>query len=204
VLSWFVLRGRCRHCRQPISARYPLLELVTGGLFASIAARFGADAALPAFLVFAAGLIALSAIDLEHRRLPNRILYPVAGAVLVLLAVAATADDRWGALLRAGAGAGLALAPLLLVTVVYPEGMGLGDVRLAGLIGLGIGWLGLRQVAVALFFGFLIGSIVGIGLIVAAGRSRRTRIPFGPFMAAGAMVAVFWGQDLVRLWLGNG
>jgi leader peptidase (prepilin peptidase)/N-methyltransferase len=203
VLSWLILRGRCRHCGQPISGRYPMMELATGAVFAAIAARFGVDIVVPAYLVFAGGLIALAAIDLEHRTLPNRILYPVTGAVLALLAVAASVDDRWGSLLRAGAGAALAFVSLFAIWFVYPKGMGFGDVRLAGLIGLGIGWLGLRQVAVGLFLGFLIGAVVGIGLVVAAGQNRKTRIPFGPFMALGALIAVLWGQDLVRLWLGN-
>src|SRR5436853_1187475 len=115
VVSWLVLRGRCRHCRQPISARYPLLELGTAVLFGAVAARFGADAALPAYVVLAGGLIALAAIDLEHRTLPNRILYPVAGTVLVLFTVAAAVDDRWSQLFRAGAGAALAFVALFLI-----------------------------------------------------------------------------------------
>jgi leader peptidase (prepilin peptidase)/N-methyltransferase len=204
VLSWLILRGRCRHCGEPISPRYPLMELATCVTFAAIAARFGFDVVLPAYLVLGGGLLTLAAIDLEHRTLPNRILYPVAGTVLALLTVAAAVDGRWGSLLRAGAGAGLAFVSLFLIWFVYPKGMGFGDVRLAGLIGLGIGWLGLRQVAVGLFLGFLIGAVVGIGLVVAAGKSRKTRIPFGPFMALGALIAVLWGQDLVRLWLGSG
>jgi len=179
------------------------MELGTGLIFGAVAARFGFDIVVAAYLVLAGGLVALAAIDLEHHTLPNRILYPVAGAVLALLTVAAVVDDRWGSLLRAGAGAALAFGSLFLIWFVYPKGMGFGDVRLAGLIGLGIGWLGLRQVAVGLFLGFLIGAVVGIVLVVAAGKSRKTRIPFGPFMALGALIAVLWGQDLVRLWLGS-
>src|SRR2546425_2941879 len=105
VLSWIVLHGRCRHCRHPISCRYPLMELGTGLIFGAIAARFGFDIVVPAYLVFVGGLISLAAIDLEHRTLPNRIVYPVSGAVLALLTLAAAFDDRWGSLLRAGAGA---------------------------------------------------------------------------------------------------
>src|SRR5437879_5667724 len=144
VVSWLALRGRCRTCGEPSSVRYPLVELATGGLFVAAGLRFGADWALPAFLVFFASLLAVSLIDLEHYIIPNRIVYPTLFAGVALLFLAAAADGNWKALERSVIGAAGFWGVLLVVHLVSPRGMGFGDVRLAAVLGLFLGWLGLR------------------------------------------------------------
>jgi leader peptidase (prepilin peptidase) / N-methyltransferase len=202
VLSWLVLRGRCRSCSAPISPRYPLVEALTAGLFLAAAWRLGSRAELADYCVFFAVLVAISGIDLDHHIIPSRIIYPAAGASVVLLAVASGTDHNWHRFQDAVVGGALALAALFLVHVAAPRGMGFGDVRLAGLIGLNLGWLGLAHVAVALFAGFFLGAVVGVGLMAAGVASRKSRIPFGPFLAGGAVLGVLWGTTLVHWWLG--
>ena len=202
VVSWMVLRGRCRACSMRISPRYPLVEALTAALFVAAAWRFGWRAELVAYCVFFAFLVALSGIDLDHHLLPSRIIYPGAGAGLVLLAIASGADHDWRRYEDAVIGGALALAALFFIHVAVPRGMGFGDVRLAGLIGLNLGWLGLAHVAVGLFAGFFLGAVGGVGLMALGVASRKSRIPFGPFLAAGAVVGVLWGTTLVHWWLG--
>jgi len=202
VLSWLLLRGRCRTCAMRIPARYPLVELATGALFAAAALRFGADWALPGYLLFFATLLAVSAIDLERFLVPNRIVYPSLAASLVLLGAAAVLEHDLAALGRGLVGAVLASGGLFLVALVYPRGMGMGDVKLALLLGLYLGWLSLGHVAVGLFLGFLLGSIVGLGLLVTGVRGRKDHLPFAPFLAAGAVLAVLVGRPLLDWYLG--
>ncbi|HZQ26255.1 MAG TPA: prepilin peptidase [Acidimicrobiales bacterium] len=201
VVSWLLLRGRCRSCGQRISARYPLVELLAAVVFVATAVRFGADWVLPAYLVFFAGLVALSAIDLDLHRLPNRVLYPTLFATAPLLVLASAAAHRWGNLARAAEGGVLCFAILLAIHLAAPRGMGFGDVRLAGLIGMATGWLGVGHSLLALFAAFLFSAVIGIALIVSGLRGRRDRIPFGPFLALGALVAVLWGTPLLH-WYG--
>jgi leader peptidase (prepilin peptidase)/N-methyltransferase len=197
VASWLILRGRCRTCGEPISARYPLVELATAGLFAAVGIRFGADWAVPAFLVFFASLLAISLIDLEHYIIPNRIVYPTLLAGFALLVVAAAAEHDWKALERAVIGAALFWGILLVIHLVQPRGMGFGDVRLAAVLGLFLGWLGLSYVGLGFFLGFLLGAVVGLALLVLRRRGRKDHIPFGPFLAAGAVVAVLAGSPIL-------
>lgn len=197
VLSWILLRGRCRTCGEPISARYPLVELGTAGLFVAAALRFGLDWVLPAYLVFFAALVAVTFIDLEHYIIPNRIVYPTLFVSVPLLVLAAAAQNEWSELLRAGEGAALAWGFLLVVHLIQPRGMGFGDVRLAAVLGLFLGWLDLRHVFLGLFLGFLFGSLSSITLIALRRRGRKDQIPFGPFLAAGAVVAVLFGSPII-------
>lgn len=201
VVSWLLLRGRCRDCGMHIPARYPLVELACGVLWAALGARFAGSWALPAFLVLGAGLLALSVIDLEHYLLPNRIVYPLGIACAALLAAAALADgdpSRW---LRALLGAAVAFAAFFVIHVVAPRGMGFGDVRLSFVLGLALGWLGWGFVALGLFLGFLYGAVVGAGLIATRIKSRREHVPFGPFLAAGTLTAALWGQAILDWYL---
>lgn len=202
VLSWLLLRGRCRSCGTAISARYPLVELLTAALFAAVALRFPDDAELPAFLVLTAGLIALSAVDFERFLLPNRIVYPTLGLTSGLLVVAAAVDGDWRSLRDAAVGGALGFSLLFVIHLVSPKGMGFGDVRLAGLLGVALGWLSVGHVFVGLFLGFLLASVLGVGLIVLRLRSRRDRLPFGPFLVAGTLAAVFLGRPLLDWYLG--
>jgi leader peptidase (prepilin peptidase) / N-methyltransferase len=197
VVSWLLLRGRCRTCAEPISVRYPLVEAATGGLFAAAAVRFGWSAELPAYLLLFGVLLAVSAIDLEHFLVPNRIVYPAVVAELALFAVATAGDGDLGDLGRALLGAVLASGGLLVLNLAYPRGMGMGDVKLAVLLGLALGWLGLGHVALGMFLGFLLGSVVGVGLVATGVRDRKAHIPFAPFLAAGTVLAVLVGQPLL-------
>ncbi len=203
VVSWLLLGGRCRTCREPISARYPLVEAFTGVMFAAVAARLGFDWALPAFLVLTASLIALSVIDLETYRLPVPIVYTTLGLGAVLLAVAGVVSHDGRGIAEAAAGGVLAWAVLLAIHLVSPRGMGFGDVRLAAVVGMFLGWMELPEVGVGLFLSFLFASVVGVGLMVAGRRGRKDRVPFGPFLALGAMVAVFVGEAILDAYLGR-
>ena len=199
VLSWLLLRGSCRDCGEPISPRYPLVELLTGVLFALMAWRFDATAVLPAYLYLTAIGVALAAIDLDTRRLPNVLTLPSYPVGLALLAVAAGVEGTWSPLLGAVLGAVALFAFYFLLALVYPAGMGFGDVKLAGVLGMYLGWLGWGVVVVGGFLGFLIGAVVGVGLMAVGRARRRTAIPFGPSMVAGAFVAILAGQALADL-----
>jgi leader peptidase (prepilin peptidase)/N-methyltransferase len=151
--------------------------------------------------VFAAVLVALSAIDLDTRTLPRGIIY-VGGVIgAVLLAAAALGEGEPGRIGLAAAGAVIAFAFFLLLHLISPAWMGFGDVRLSGYLGGHLGWLGLLHVPVGLFLGFAIGAVVGIGLMAAGRAGRRTQVPFGPFLALGALVAVLVGEPLIDAWL---
>ena len=197
VVSWVLLHGKCRTCGEPISARYPAVELLTAALFVTAALRFGLDWVLPAYLIFFASLVAITFIDLEHYIIPNRVLYPTVFIAIPLLVLAAATQDQWHNLERALLGAVLAWSFFLVLHLISPRGMGFGDVRLSFLLGLFLGWLDLRHVFLGVFVGFLLGSIVGLALMALRRRGRRDHIPFGPFLAAGAVIAVLFGTSIL-------
>jgi leader peptidase (prepilin peptidase)/N-methyltransferase len=200
VVSWVLLRGRCRSCGARIPVRYPLVELGTAILFVAAAVRLGASWQLPAFCVFFASLLAISVIDLDHYIIPNRVIYPTLAVTIPLLVVAAAADGSWGHLRNAAIGGVAGFLVLLAIHVAVPRGMGFGDVRLAGVIGMMLGWLGLRYLFLGLFLAFLLASIIGVALIAARLRSRKDAVPFGPFMALGAVLAVLWGRAILSVY----
>ena len=202
VVSWLVLRGRCRDCGHPITARYPLVELGTGVLFAVMAWRFGLSWELPAYLYLAAIAVALALIDIDVKRLPNVITLPSYAVAGVLLLLPAAIDGRWSDYLTAWLGAVALFAFYFLLAFIYPAGMGFGDVKLAGVLGLYLGWLGWGPLIVGGFLGFLLGAVVGIALMALGKGGRKTKIPFGPYMLAGALIAVIWGQNLADLYTG--
>jgi leader peptidase (prepilin peptidase)/N-methyltransferase len=196
VLSWIALRARCRNCRTRISIRYPLVELACGALFAAVAARIGWEPELAAYLVASAAMLALAVIDLDTTRLPDVLVLPTTLATAVLLAVAAAIDDQWADFGRAALGALIGFVALLAIHLVRPDGLGFGDVKLALLCGLLLGWFGLADVAIGLYGGFVLGAVVGVALI-AAGRARFGRaIPFGPFLVVGTLGMVLVGDPL--------
>ena len=203
LVPWVLRHRRCPSCSEVASSRYALVEVMAAGLFAAATLRFGVDAALPAYLVFFASLLAVSVIDLEHHIIPNRIVYPTIVVCLPLLALAALAQGDMSRLGRALLGAAGAWALLLLVHLISPTGMGFGDVRLSFVLGLFLGWLSLGHVAIGLFLGFVLGAVVGMGLVILAGRNRKDAVPFGPFLAAGAVVAVLVGGPIIDWWLGT-
>ena len=202
VVSWLVRGRRCRHCEGRISMRYPLVEMGTAALFAAAALRFGADWALPAYLLFFAVLLAVSVIDLDHFLIPNRIVYPCLFASVPLLAGASLARGDADPIVRAVVGAVLAWTGLLVIHLVNPRGMGFGDVRLAAVIGLFLGWLSYTHVLLGIFLGFAAAAIIGIGLLVAGRKGRKDPVPFGPFLALGAVLAVLVGNPILDWWLG--
>ncbi|HEX4435626.1 MAG TPA: prepilin peptidase [Solirubrobacteraceae bacterium] len=196
VLSWLLLRGHCRSCGESISVRYPLVEFITGVLCLG-AVLVGGPAAK---IVLALGLILLvvpiALIDLEHRLIPNRLTYP--GAIFAL--VVGLALDPGGEptrLIAAAAAGGF----LLMAALAYPGGMGIGDVKLAGMMGLFLG----SAVAPALLVALLSGTVLGAAVLARKGVAvgRKTKIPFGPFLALGAVVAVFAGQPLVHVYVNH-
>jgi leader peptidase (prepilin peptidase) / N-methyltransferase len=199
VLSWVVLRGKCRHCGAHISARYPLVELLTAGLWVAMAARFGAEWDLPPYLVLVSGLVALSLIDLDLFLLPNRIMYPTGIAMTALFGLAAVLDGGGDALLRALLCGVVAFLVFFVIHVISPRGMGFGDVRLSLVLGIALGWLSWRHVYLGLFLGFLLGAVVGVALIATGVKTRKDHVPFGPFLAAGAVIAILAGGELLRL-----
>ena len=205
VLSWLLLRGRCRDCAAPISARYPLVEVATSVLFAVLALRFGPDPALPAFLYLGAVCVALAAIDLDCHRLPDVLTLPGYAVGAVLLGAAALADGQPEELLRAGAGL-LVLGGVYLLLwygAAARGGMGFGDVKLAGVLGLFLGFLGWDVLAVGALLGPFVGGAVAVVALAAGKAGRRTALPYGPPMIVGALVAVVAGEPLAALWLGT-
>jgi leader peptidase (prepilin peptidase)/N-methyltransferase len=175
---------------------------VTGALFAGMALRFGESWVLPAFLVFAAGLVALSVIDLRLELLPNRIVFPLAEMSVVLLGVAAIGEADGDAFLRALGCAFAAFIAFTLLHLVSPRAMGFGDVKLSFVLGLNLGWLGAGETVLGLLLGFIYGAVIGLMLIVLWSRSRKDHIPFGPFLAAGALTAVLVGNVILGWYRG--
>jgi leader peptidase (prepilin peptidase)/N-methyltransferase len=203
VASWLLLRGRCRHCGERISVRYPLIEIATGVLFVGAAARFGPTVETAAFAVLFATLIAISVIDLEFRLVPKVIVWPVAAGGVLLLAAASIAKSDPTRMLQAGLGAAIAFGVLFVIHLISPRGMGFGDVRLALLLGLFLGWISIAHVGLGLFAAFVFGGVGGV-IALAAGRSRRSALPFAPFLAAGTVVAILWGQPILDWYLPGG
>lgn len=201
VLGWVLLRGRCRDCSEPISVRYPLVEAATGVLFAVMALRFDLDPVLPAYLYLAAIGTALALIDIDVKRLPDAIVLPSYVVAGVLLGVGAATGSDSGDLVRALFGGAAMYGFYFALAFAYPAGMGFGDVKLAGILGAYTAWLGWGAWTVGLFGGFLLGGVWGIGLIALSKGGRKSKVPFGPFMLAGALLAVLWGQSLANGYL---
>lgn len=191
VVSWLILRGRCRDCGAPIAARYALVEVGLGAGFAaaSIAFRDEGAAAVALGCAFLFVLAVITLTDLEHRIIPNVVLGPAA-LVAIALVLAGDPGELTEALIAAAAAGGA----LLLVSLAYPQGMGMGDVKLAFVMGLYLG----RAVAPALLAGFAAGAAYGVVLIARHGAGARKRaVPFGPFLALGGVVALFAGDAIV-------
>jgi leader peptidase (prepilin peptidase)/N-methyltransferase len=201
LFSWLVLRGRCRNCQSHISVRYPLVEAANAALFAGLALRFGPHAILVAYLYLGAVGLALALIDLDVHRLPNSLTLPSYAVGAVLLTVAALVSHHPFDLLRAALGMAAMYAFYFLLVVIKPGGMGWGDVKLSGVLGLYLGFLGWGPLVVGTFLAFLLGGFAGVALMVAGRARRKSRIPFGPFMVAGALIAVFAGQHLAHAYL---
>ncbi len=201
VVGWLLLRGRCRTCSAPISRRYPLIEVATSALFVVMALRFGPDPVLPAYLYLAAVGLALAVIDLDCKRLPNALTLPSYPVVVVLLGAATLSGSESGDLVRALLG-GVAMYALYYgLCAISPAGMGFGDVKLAGVLGMYTAWSGWGAWAVGVFLGFFLGGIFGVLVIATQRGDRKTTVPFGPFMLLAVLVAVLYGEELARAYL---
>lgn len=199
VFSYLALRGRCPGCGVAISPRYPLTELVTGVLFALAVAEFGLTLTAAVYAAFFWVLVVLTVIDLEHKLLPNRIVYPAFVVGWVGLVAAALIEGDAGDLRSAAIGALVFGGFFFIIAFIYPAGMGGGDVKLALVLGSFLGFAGgVGAVIVGMFLSFLLGGVIGLIAMKASGKGRKMQIPFGPFLALGSVIAVFIGDALAR------
>lgn len=204
ILSYLALRGRCRHCGERISPRYPLIEALNALLYVLVLYRFGLGWALPAYFLFVSALIVITFIDLDFQIIPDSITLvgiPIgilAGSLVLSDPMARQAALGWQSSLG-GAGAGFGL--FYLVAVLSRGGMGGGDVKMMGMVGGVLGWKG---VLMTTLLGSLLGSVLGVFLMVIKGRGRKTKIPFGPFLAGGALVTLLVGQEILRWYFSVG
>ncbi|HVM35682.1 MAG TPA: prepilin peptidase [Actinomycetota bacterium] len=202
VVSYIVQGGRCRNCRTRISVRYPLQEVAAALLFAGAAAKFGYSIETIVFAAFFWVLLVLSVIDLEHRLLPNRVVYPAFVAGWAGLALAALVEGEPERLLGALWGMAIFGGFFFLVGFLFPAGMGGGDVKLAFVLGTFLGYVGgAGLTAVGMFLSFFFGSVIGFVVILVSAEGRKTKIPFGPFLALGTVAAIFVGRPLIDAYL---
>ncbi|MGO2654706.1 MAG: prepilin peptidase [Pseudoclavibacter sp.] len=212
VFSWLALRGRCRNCHAPISARYPIVEGLTGLAFAAVTwlaigtralplDALHAAALLPALLAFAACGIVLTIIDVEHQLLPNGVVATLTVLTVLGLVNASAIAGDWSALLYAGIGMAALFAFYLVIVIIAPRGMGGGDVKLAAPVGALLGWVGWSTLIVGAFAAFAVGAVVGVTLMATSGATRKSRIPFGPFMLIGAWIGLLAGQPVGQWYL---
>ncbi|SOD74775.1 leader peptidase (prepilin peptidase)/N-methyltransferase [Jatrophihabitans sp. GAS493] len=202
VLGWLVLRGRCASCREPISPRYPLVEAATGLLFAAMTAHFGLTVELPAYLYLSALVVTLTMIDIDTKRLPNAIVLPSYAVGVALLVLAAIVNHDWTPALRAVGAMAALWSIFFAIVMIQPGGMGFGDVKLAGLLGLFLGSISWSAVIVAGFGGFVLGGVVGVALLLSHRAGRKSAIPFGPFMLTAAVLAMFVSTPIAS-WYGT-
>ena len=199
ILSYLVLAGRCRTCRVRISAMYPAVEVLTGALALALFLRLGPTLAFAGYFAFAAALVTITFIDLDHQIIPDVISLPgiVVGLAFSLVSPLVTPRDAALGVL-AGGGTLLAVA-WLYKTFRGQEGMGGGDVKLLAMIGAFLGW---QSIFVTLFVGSVIGSIIGVALMLYRRADTKLAIPFGPFLAGGALVYLFWGARILAFYFG--
>lgn len=196
VLSWLLLRRRCRHCHEPISGRYPLVELTVAIMFALVAGVFGATVLAMGLAYLAVITVALVAIDLEHRRLPDALTLPAYPVLAVAIAVHAGMEHEWWIVVRALIGAAIVGGVYFALWFAYPKGMGFGDVKAAGMLGLALGAVGWGAVAVGAIAGPLIGGVAGVAVMIRTRRTRGVAIPYGPWLIAGAWLGILAGDRI--------
>jgi leader peptidase (prepilin peptidase)/N-methyltransferase len=201
LISYLVLRGRCHTCGVRIPPRDLYVEVVTAVLFAAVAWRLPTFWAVPAYCVLAAGLVALSVIDLQHKLLPRPILYITAATSGVLLVLAAVISHRLSHLVVAAIGAAACFLVFLAIWFVAPKAMGFGDVRLAGLCGGALGWLSVGAIPVGMLAGFLLAGIPAVTMLVLGKADRKTALAFGPYLALGTMIGVCFGPTIAHAWV---
>ena len=196
VLSWLALRGRCRSCAQPISWRYPLVEIAVGIGVVGVYLAWGLSllALALAYLMFIG--IVLVMIDIDVGRLPDSIVFPTFGVVAIMLLAHSFHSGEWSSWATAGIGMGVWLLFYGLPWLVYPRGIGFGDVKTAGLLGLVAGYLGMPQAMVGLIAGPLVGGVVVLGGLAVGAINRKSRVPYGPALIAGAWIGIFAGNAI--------
>lgn len=198
VVSYLVLGGRCSSCGSRIPLGVLLLELVTAAVFVGFSGRLPSLWALPAYCVLSAGLLMLSAVDFRLRRLPTPVVYWTGGLGALLLVVASAGSGDWRALVTAGIGGAACFVLFFAIFLAVPKGIGFGDVRLVAVCGLMLGWLGLKVVPLGLLLGFLLATIPAVALVVVGKANRKSQIPFGPYLAAGAILGSLFGPAIIR------
>lgn len=215
LLSWLLLGGRCRACRMRISARYPAIEAITGLIFLAIAAAAAPELVLASstpelvgrvlllaeLLYMAAISVALGMIDIDVHRLPNAIVYPAYLVGATLLTTSAVVLGEPQRLATAAIGMAASVVFYGCMVLIYPGGMGLGDVKLAGVLGMLLGWFGWPQLAIGSIAAFALGAAFGVVLMLMKRAGRKTGIPFGPWMLAGAWIGIGLGEPLARSYL---
>ncbi|MBC7230338.1 MAG: prepilin peptidase [Actinobacteria bacterium] len=201
LVSFLVLRRRCRRCGALISWRYPAVELLSGLLFAAVYVGVGFQwtAELLPYLFMVTVLVIVSAIDLRLQIIPNRVMYPAIPAALAAMGAVALARGDYHIIIDSLIGMVVISVPWGLAALLYPKGFGMGDAKLAAFTGAILGW---RAEVVGFFIGVALGALAGIALMVAGRKGRKSRIPFGPFLAAGSVIALFWGQKIWDLYTG--
>ena len=203
VLGWLWLRGKCADCRAPISGRYPTVEFAVGVAFALVVCVSGVRWETLLLLVVAGFSAILAAIDLDVHRLPDAVVGPFAAVIVAVIVPACAVTGAWGASVRALIGAATVGALYFAAFLLYPKGLGFGDVKLAPVLGAVLGVFGWGPLVVGTFAGFLWGAIVGGAVMVATKRARGVRIPFGPWMLAGAWTGIVAGGPVWDWYLGT-
>ncbi len=206
LISFILLRGRCRHCRARISLRYPLVEGLNALLFVIVVWRFGLGGHTPFLFAFCSAMIVITFVDLDFQIIPDAITLP--GIIVGLIAGSLVLPDPFhrfailgfqGSIIGAvSGGAVFFLIAEVSYRILRQEAMGGGDIKMMAMVGSFMGW---KSVLLTTFSGSLLGSVAGISLMVLKGKGRRTKIPFGPFLAAGALISLFYGQELASLYL---
>ncbi|VAX18068.1 Leader peptidase (Prepilin peptidase) / N-methyltransferase [hydrothermal vent metagenome] len=192
LISWLLLLGLCRDCGARISPRYFFVELLTGAVTWLIVNKFGLNIETGLYLIFGWGLVAITFIDIDFQIIPDEL--SVGGIMLGLLVSPLLPIGLKGAFIGVLVGGGL----FYLLAIIYPGGMGGGDIKLIAAIGAFTGW---QLTLLTIMLSSILGSIVGIGAMAILGKSRKDKIPFGPFLAVGGFIALLWGEDLIRLYL---
>ncbi|MGH9107811.1 MAG: prepilin peptidase [Acidimicrobiales bacterium] len=198
VVSWLALQGKCRSCRAMISPRYPAVEALVALIFAFIGWRFGISWTGVGEAALAGGLVALAFIDLDHMVLPRRVVYATLTVVAAVFVAGSASGGQWHRLGIAALSAAVPWALFFALNWLAPKALGFGDVRLALLIGFGLGWLGAAYAFLGFLVASILGSLVGVALIAAGKAGRRTPVPFGTFLATGAVLAALAGQPVVN------
>jgi leader peptidase (prepilin peptidase)/N-methyltransferase len=193
VVGWFLLLGKCRNCRSPISFEYPLVEALNAVGYLTLFSRFGLSAEMFLYTLFFSALVVITFIDLHHKIIPDLISLPGI-AVGLVACIFFLPPSFWDAL----AGAAIGWTLFYLIAVVSRGGMGGGDIKLIAMIGAFLGW---KKMLLTIMVGSFSGSIVGILMMIFFGKSRKYAVPFGPFLALGALISLFWGGGLIDWYL---